>query len=55
LQKDLATFERVRKFTILDHPLTVEEGEITPTMKVRRRAVEERYRPLIEKMYEGVR
>lgn len=54
LQKDLANFERVRRFVLLDRPLTVENGEITPTQKVRRKVVEERYRNLIENMYKGV-
>jgi long-chain acyl-CoA synthetase len=53
LQKDLPTYERVRKFTILSSPLTVEGEEITPTMKVKRKVVEEKYKQLIEKMYEG--
>ncbi len=52
LQQDLASYERVRKFVILDHPLTIEEGEITPSLKVRRKIVEERYKHLIERMYE---
>ncbi len=52
-QKDLSTYERVRKFTILTSPLTVEGGEITPTMKVKRKVVAEKYKQLIEKMYEG--
>lgn len=54
LQKDLANYERVRRFAILEKPLSIEEGEITPTMKVRRKIVEERYRELIEGMYRGV-
>jgi long-chain acyl-CoA synthetase len=54
LQKDLARYERVRKFVLLDHPLSIENGELTPSQKIRRRVVEERYRHLIEKMYEGV-
>ncbi len=55
IQKDLANYERVRKFTILRHPLTIEDGEITPTMKIRRKVVEERYKDIIAKMYESVR
>ncbi len=54
LQKDLANYERVRRFAILERPLSIEDGEITPTMKVRRKIVEERYRDLIEGMYQGV-
>lgn len=53
LQRDLSNFERVRRFMLLDQPLTIENGEITPTMKVRRKVVEERYQHLIERMYHG--
>jgi long-chain acyl-CoA synthetase len=51
-QKKLANYERIRKFTILDKPFTLETGEITPSLKVKRKVVEERYRNLIEEMYE---
>ncbi len=54
LQKDLANYERVRRFVLLDRAFTIEEGEMTPSMKLRRRAIEERYRDLIEGMYKGV-
>jgi long-chain acyl-CoA synthetase len=48
---DLARFEQIKKFTLLPKELTVEGGEITPTLKVRRRAVEARHAELIEAMY----
>ncbi len=48
---DLARFEQIKRFTLLPKELTVEGGEITPTMKVRRRAVEARHAELIEAMY----
>jgi len=54
IQKDLASYERVRRFTLLDRQFTVEEGELTPTQKVRRKVIEERYAGVIEGMYEGV-
>ena len=54
IQKDLANYERVRKFTILSEPLTIENGEVTPTLKVRRQIVEEKFKLVIDKMYEGL-
>jgi long-chain acyl-CoA synthetase len=51
LQIDLANFERVRKFVLLDKALTLEDGEITPSLKIKRKAVEERYSDIIEEMY----
>lgn len=54
VQKDLANFERVRKFTLLSQPFTIESGELTPSMKIKRQVVEEKYREVIEKMYEGI-
>ncbi|MBI3585594.1 MAG: long-chain fatty acid--CoA ligase [Ignavibacteriales bacterium] len=54
LQKDLPNFERVRRFELLPQALTVENGEITPTLKVKRKVVEQKFSSLIEKMYENV-
>jgi long-chain acyl-CoA synthetase len=52
MQKNVPNFERVRKFVLLDHALSIENGEITPTLKIRRKIIEEKYRTLIEQMYE---
>lgn len=52
LQKNLANYERIRKFVILDKPFTIEGGELTPTLKVRRKVIEERYAHLIKDIYE---
>ncbi len=49
---DLASFERVRRVAVLPRDLTVEDGELSPTLKVRRRVVERRYGPLIRQAYE---
>ncbi|QRN79436.1 MAG: long-chain fatty acid--CoA ligase, partial [Nocardiopsis sp. BM-2018] len=51
LNKDLPRHETVKDFTILPSELTVEQGEITPSLKMRRRAVEERYREQLDAMY----
>lgn len=47
----LASYERVRRFTVLPHEFTLERGEMTPSLKVRRKVVTERYRAQIEEMY----
>ncbi|WP_028647780.1 long-chain fatty acid--CoA ligase [Nocardiopsis sp. CNT312] len=52
LNADLPRHETVKKFRILPHSLSVEEGEITPSLKMRRRAVEKKYEDLLEEMYE---
>jgi long-chain acyl-CoA synthetase len=48
---ELSMHERVRRFSVLKREFSLEEGEMTPTMKVRRRVVNERYRDVIEGMY----
>lgn len=50
--REFARFEKIKKFTLLPKDFTVEEGEITPTLKIRRKIVEEKYRHIIESMYE---
>jgi long-chain acyl-CoA synthetase len=49
--RDLAQFEMPKKLLILPKDFTVEAGELTPTLKVRRRIVEEHNRPAIEALY----
>jgi len=49
--KDLHRVEQIKYFSILEEELDQDEGEITPTMKVRRKVLYERYRDLIESMY----
>ena len=48
---DLAQVETIKKFTILDKRLDQEDGELTPTMKVKRKKISEMYEDIIEKMY----
>ena len=51
LTKDLAQYEKVKKIALLENELTVEGGELTPTLKVKRRVVDEKYNDIIEKIY----
>jgi long-chain acyl-CoA synthetase len=51
LQKDLAGYEKVKRITLLPRPFSQEAGEMTPTMKIRRRVIVEKYHDLIETMY----
>ncbi|MGZ7081329.1 MAG: AMP-dependent synthetase/ligase, partial [Thermoanaerobaculia bacterium] len=47
-----APFERIQRFALIPSEFTIESGEITPTMKVKRRVVEERWQAVIERLYE---
>lgn len=53
LNSDLGSWETIKYFELLPHDFTEEAGELTPSLKVRRRVVHERHRPLIDTMYEG--
>ncbi|MEP7233979.1 MAG: long-chain fatty acid--CoA ligase [Ignavibacteriota bacterium] len=54
-QKELASFEKVRRFAILGEPFTLENGIMTPTLKIKRKEVEKRYGELIESLYQDFR
>ncbi|MCP4723204.1 MAG: long-chain fatty acid--CoA ligase, partial [Desulfobacteraceae bacterium] len=47
----LARVENIRKFTILPKRLYEEDGEVTPTMKIKRKIVNQRFKDIIEAMY----
>ena len=47
-----ASYEKVKKIALLDYEISQESGELTPTLKVKRRAVEERHRELLDSLYE---
>ncbi len=51
LQKGLAGFEKIKKFTLLDHEFTIEKGELTNTLKLRRAIINAIYADQIEAMY----
>ena len=53
VNRQLAPFEQVRKFRILDRELTIEEGELTATMKVRRSRVLENFKKEVDQVYAG--
>jgi long-chain acyl-CoA synthetase len=46
-----ARVEQIKKFVILDHDLSQETGELTPTLKVKRNVVNEKYEPLFDRLY----
>lgn len=48
----LASFETIKKFVILDHDFSIESGELTPTLKVKKHVVYQRYKDLLGGMYE---
>ena len=52
LQQQLAHYEQVKRFTLLPHPFSMERGELTNTLKIKRRVLAENYRREIDKMYE---
>jgi len=53
VNQQVARVENIRKFRILDKKLYTEDGEVTPTMKVKRKSINAQYGDLIESMYKG--
>ena len=51
INKQLAPFEQIRKYAILPRDFTIEAGELTPTMKVRRARVLENHRKAVAELY----
>jgi len=51
LSSGFAQYERIKKITVLAKEFTIEDGELTPTLKVKRRVIESRYEGLIDQMY----
>ena len=49
--KDLASFESIKYFHLADHEFSIESGELTPTLKVKKKVVFERYQQEIEQLY----
>ncbi len=53
VNKELAKYETVKQFQVLPRDLSIDEGELTPSLKVKRKVVEKKYASLLDKMYDG--
>ena len=51
LQKEFSGFEKIKKFTLLPKEFSIEAGEITATLKLKRKVIQKKYKELIDKMY----
>jgi long-chain acyl-CoA synthetase len=51
--QQLERWETIKKFEILPTELSVDEGEVTPSLKIRRRAVEQKYADVLNSMYDA--
>jgi len=49
--ESLAQFEKIKRIALLDHEFTAEGDELTPTLKVKRRVIDEKYRDVIDRLY----
>ena len=52
LQQQLASYEKIKRFTLLAHHFSMESGELTNTLKLKRAVINKNYKDVIEKMYE---
>jgi len=53
LQADCARYESVKKFILLSEPLSIEKGELSPSLKIKRNVLEENYKKQIDALYAG--
>jgi long-chain acyl-CoA synthetase len=53
LNRELAQYERLKRFALLPREFSIESGELTPTLKVKRKVVEEKWREVIDGLYSG--
>lgn len=51
LSEELAKFERIKNFAVKRNPFTIDDGEMTPTLKIKRKVVEQKYADRIRKLY----
>ena len=53
LNAKLNRWEQIKQFVILDHDLTIEDGDLTPSMKLKRRVVTGKYKDQLDALYTG--
>lgn len=53
VNRELASYESLKKFALLPKDLSLEDGDLTPKMSVKRKVVEQKYKDLLDKFYEG--
>lgn len=53
LNSELASFEQIKRFAVIAREFSVDDGEMTPTLKMKRAVIEERFRPVIDSFYQG--
>jgi long-chain acyl-CoA synthetase len=51
LTRELADYERIRRIALLPEEFTIDRGELTPTLKVKRRIVDQKFGSLIDELY----
>jgi len=51
LTGSLADYERIRRVALLSDELTIDNGELTPTLKVKRRVINQKFSPLIDELF----
>jgi long-chain acyl-CoA synthetase len=51
LNRELSQYERIKRFALLPKEFSIDSGELTPTLKVKRKVVEDRWRDVIEGLY----
>jgi len=52
MNEEFANYEQIKRFSLLPEPFTIESGELTDTLKIRRRVILEKYSGIIDKMYD---
>ena len=52
VNQKLASFETIKRYKVLDHEFTVEDGQLTPSLKMKRKKIDELYKNEIEGLYQ---